>query len=91
MKIPKTNESQSPTARRNSTLRVLLLLLVTLIAIACAQAVPRLERTVEHSLPVGSYAQAEETLQRLLATEKPQRDLSTLVGAIRESRKASIV
>ena len=78
MKIPRTNESQSPTARRYAALRVLLLLLVTLIATACAQAVPRLERTVESSLPVGSYAQAEETLQRLLATEKPQRDLFDL-------------
>ena len=78
MKIPRTNESQSPKARRYSALRVLLLLLVTLIATACAQTVPRLERPVEPSLPVGSYAQAEQTLQRLLATEKPQRDLFDL-------------
>ena len=78
MKIPKTNESQSPRARRYAALRVLLLLLVTLLATACAQTVPRLERPVDTSQPVVSSAQAEETLQRLLATEKPQRDLFDL-------------
>ena len=78
MKIPRTNESQSPTARRYLALRVLLLLVVTLLATACAQTVPRLEPSVDTSQPVGSYAQAEQTLQRLLATEKPQRDLFDL-------------
>ena len=78
MKIPRTNESQSPTARRYSALRVLLLLVVTLLATACAQTVPRIEGPVDTSQPVGSYAHAEQTLQRLLATEKPQRDLFDL-------------
>ena len=78
MKIPRTNESQSPKTRRYSALRVLLLLLIILLATACAQTVPRLEPSVDTSQPVGSYAQAEQTLQRLLATEKPQRDLFDL-------------
>ena len=78
MKIPRTNESQSPTAHRYLALRVLLLLVVTLLATACAQTVPRIEGPVDTSQPVGSYAQAEQTLQRLLATEKPQRDLFDL-------------
>ena len=78
MKIPRTNESQSPKTRRYLALRVLLLLLIILLAAACAQTVPRLEPSVDTSQPVGSYAQAEQTLQRLLATEKPQRDLFDL-------------
>ena len=69
---------QSPKTRRYSALRVLLLLLIILLAAACAQTVPRLEPSVDTSQPVGSYAQAEQTLQRLLATEKPQRDLFDL-------------
>ena len=78
MKIPRTNESQSPRARRYAALRVLLLLLIILLATACVQTVPRLERPVVPSRAVGSYTQAEQTLQRLLATEKPQRDLFDL-------------
>ena len=78
MKIPRTNESQSPKTHRYLALRVLLLLVVTLLATACAQTVPRIEGPVDTSQPVGSYAQAEQTLQRLLATEKPQRDLFDL-------------
>ncbi len=78
MRIPRTNELQSPKTRRYSALRVLLLLLIILLAAACAQTVPRLEPSVDTSQPVGSYAQAEQTLQRLLATEKPQRDLFDL-------------
>ena len=78
MKIPRTNESQSPKTHRYLALRVLLLFVVTLLATACAQTVPRIEPPVDTSQPVGSYAQAEQTLQRLLATEKPQRDLFDL-------------
>lgn len=67
------------------------LLVAVFLAAGCAQTVPSLEqlypdgeqptgieRPADPTAPLGSDTQAEETLQRLLATEKPQRDLFDL-------------
>ena len=77
--------------RPSAVLLFALLIAVSILAVACAQAVPGLdERLPESERPSGvapsaelfsslaPAAQAEQTLQRLLATEKPDRDLFDL-------------
>lgn len=77
--------------RETAALFVVLLLAASFLMAACSQVVPGLddlypegEQTTGSAPPVESFqplapaAQAEQTLQRLLATEKPARDLFDL-------------
>lgn len=80
-----------PSRCRGLAGRLLFLLVFAFLAIGCSQTVPGLEvlypdgeqptgieRPATPTTPLGDATQAEETLQRLLATEKPQRDLFDL-------------
>ena len=90
--MPRTKALQGWMNRRLLAVPVIFLaLLAALLAASCSLVVPRpvepppkdeqpaaIERTAEPFPPLTPSDQAEQTLQRLLATEKPQRDLFDL-------------
>jgi hypothetical protein len=91
MTNPKTERPQADTIGIHAGLEKLLFLLALFLLSACSVAVPTLEelypegehpsgieRVADPVQTLDPAAQAEETLQRLLATEKPQRDLIDL-------------
>ena len=92
MRLPRTEGLSERHGRRSpAALLFALLIAVTFLTVACSQAVPGLdERLTEGERPTGGASpadsfqplapatQAEQTLQRLLATEKPDRDLFDL-------------
>ena len=85
------NDWRHSVTRRAAVARLFLCLLIALLAAACAQTVADLDQLYPDGEvpsgiepPIAQFqtlvppAEAEETLQRLLATEKPERDLFDL-------------